>query len=133
MGLPVIYSDEYVVDIGAHVFPTLKYKRVAERLVAEGVVSRSDIDAPEPATDQDVLRVHTAEYVRKLKEGRLSVEELLLLELPWSLDLVRASWLAAGGTMRAADRALTHGLAAHIGGGFHHAFPDHGERFCVLH
>jgi acetoin utilization deacetylase AcuC-like enzyme len=133
MGLPVVYTKDYHVDIGDHVFPTLKYEHVLQRLLAEGIVEEADVQQPTPASDEDVLRVHTPAYVAKLRSGRLSPQEILLLELPWSHDLVRASFLAAGGSIRAAQLALDSKLAAHIGGGFHHAFPDHGEGFCVLH
>jgi acetoin utilization deacetylase AcuC-like enzyme len=38
-----------------------------------------------------------------------------------------------GGSIAAARLALEHGVGFHIGGGFHHAFPDHAEGFCYLH
>ena len=55
------------------------------------------------------------------------------LEVPFSAELVHAFWLAAGGSILAADHALKDGMAVNIGGGFHHAFPDHGEGFCMIH
>jgi acetoin utilization deacetylase AcuC-like enzyme len=80
-----------------------------------------------------VLLVHTPAYVNKLKTGTLSAREELELEIPYSPELVRAFWLAAGGSMLAADYALRDRAAFNIGGGFHHAFPDHGEGFCMIH
>jgi acetoin utilization deacetylase AcuC-like enzyme len=80
-----------------------------------------------------VLLVHTPQYVEKLKTGTLNAREQLELEVPYSPELVLAFWLAAGGSMLAADHALNDGVAISIGGGFHHAFPDHGEGFCVIH
>ena len=77
--------------------------------------------------------MHTPQYVQKLKTGTLSAREELELEVPYSLELVRAFWLAAGGSMLAADHALNDGVAISLGGGFHHAFPDHGEGFCMIH
>jgi acetoin utilization deacetylase AcuC-like enzyme len=55
------------------------------------------------------------------------------MEVPYSQELIEACWLAAGGSILAAQRALVDGWAANIGGGFHHAYPDHGEGFCVIH
>jgi acetoin utilization deacetylase AcuC-like enzyme len=55
------------------------------------------------------------------------------LEVPFSPALVKAFWLAAGGSILAADHALNDGVGISIGGGFHHAFPDHGEGFCMIH
>jgi len=71
--------------------------------------------------------------VQKLKTGTLSVREEMQLEVPYSPELVHAFWLAAGGSILAAQYALKNGVAVNIGGGFHHAFPDHGEGFCMIH
>jgi acetoin utilization deacetylase AcuC-like enzyme len=129
----LVYSDDYYLPIGAHVFPAQKYKCIHDRLLASGIAEHSDFVAPSPATDQDVLLVHTAQYVHKLKTGTLSAREEMELEIPYSPELVRAFWLAAGGSILAADRALDDGVAISIGGGFHHAFPGHGEGFCMIH
>jgi len=129
----LVYSDDYFLPIGAHVFPAEKYRHIHDRLLATGVASPSDFVTPRPATDQDILLVHTPQYVEKLKTGTLSAREQLELEVPYSKELVRAFWLAAGGSILAADHALNDGVAFSIGGGFHHAFPDHGEGFCMIH
>jgi acetoin utilization deacetylase AcuC-like enzyme len=129
----LVYSDDYFLPIGSHVFPAQKYKFIHDRLLASGIAEPSDFVTPSPATDEDVLLVHTPQYVEKLKTGTLSAPEKLELEIPYSPELVRAFWLAAGGSILAADHALNDGVAMSIGGGFHHAFPDHGEGFCVIH
>ena len=129
----LVYSDAYYLPIGVHVFPAEKYRRIHEGLLAAGVAESSDFVVPRPATDHDVLLVHTPRYVEKLKTGTLSPREELELEVPYSPELVRAFWLAAGGSILAADHALNDGVAISIGGGFHHAFPDHGEGFCLIH
>lgn len=128
----LIYSDGYYLPIGAHVFPAEKYRRIHGRLLETGVAVAEDFLAPEPASDQEILLVHTAEYVHKLKTGALSPREEMQLEVPFSPQLVRAFWLAAGGSIRAAECALRDKIAINIGGGFHHAFPDHGEGFCMI-
>ncbi|HXC00052.1 MAG TPA: histone deacetylase [Terriglobales bacterium] len=128
----LIYSDGYFLPIGAHVFPAEKYKRIHDQLLAYEIAAPSDFLVPHLATDQDVLLVHTPQYVEKLKTGTLSPREEMELEVPYSPELVRAFWLAAGGSILAADHALNDGVAFNIGGGFHHAFPDHGEGFCVI-
>src|ERR1700757_2478848 len=129
----LVYSDDYYLPIGAHVFPAEKYKRIHDRLLKSGVAERCDFMTPAPATDADVLLVHTPQYVHKLKTGTLSAREELEMEIPYSPELVRAFWLAAGGSILAADYALQDRVAFNIGGGFHHAFPDHGEGFCMIH
>lgn len=129
----LVYSDDYYLPIGTHVFPAEKYKRIHDRLLQTGIVQPVDFVAPRPATDQDVLLVHTPAYVQKLKMGTLSAREELEMEIPYSPELVRAFWLAAGGSILAAEHALNDGVAFSVGGGFHHAFPDHGEGFCMIH
>src|SRR6202521_3819876 len=129
----LIYSDAYCLPIGDHVFPAEKYRRIRDRLIAGAVADAKDFLEPEPATDLDILLVHTPEYVQKLKAGTLSPREEMEMEIPYSRDLVEAFWLAAGGSILAARQSLTDRVCISIGGGFHHAFPDHGEGFCMIH
>jgi len=133
LSFKLVYSDDYYLPIGAHVFPAEKYKRIHDRLLETNVAETADFISPRPASDQDVLLVHTPQYVQKLRTGTLSAREELQLEVPYSPELVRAFWLAAGGSILAADFALKEKVAFSIGGGFHHAFPDHGEGFCMIH
>lgn len=128
----IVYSSKYEVDIGTHVFPTAKFRLIHDRLLEKNLFKKEDFIEPQPATDEDIELVHTADYVRKLKEGTLSMWEIMTLELPYSKELVEASWLCAGGSIMTAGFALEDGASVHLGGGFHHAFPDHGEGFCVL-
>lgn len=130
--MKLVYSDKYLVDIGAHVFPTEKYKLIKERLIKDGIATDADIVEPKKASDEDVLLVHTKDYVRKLKEGTLSIFEIFKLEIPYSKKIAEAAWICAGGTINTCRNALKEGIGVHIGGGFHHAYPDHGEGFCVL-
>jgi acetoin utilization deacetylase AcuC-like enzyme len=129
----LIYHERYDLNLGDHVFPSQKYRLVYEELLRRGIADSSDFLAPAPATDDDVLRVHTLDYVRKLKTGALSYAEIQQLEIPYSEELIKACWLAAGGSILAGQQALRDGWSANIGGGFHHACPDHGEGFCVIH
>lgn len=129
----LVYHDQYYLPIGSHVFPADKYRRVHQKLIESAVADSSDFVRPQPASDEDILLVHTPGYVRKLKTGTLSAREELQMEIPYSPELVAAFWLAAGGSILAAQYALEDGIAINIGGGFHHAFPDHGEGFCMIH
>jgi acetoin utilization deacetylase AcuC-like enzyme len=129
----LIYSEDYYLPIGAHVFPAQKYRRIYEQLLQTGVAENSDFVVPQAATDQDLLLVHKPDYIQKLKMGTLSAREELEMEVPYSPELVKAFWLAAGGSILAAQYALRDRIAINIGGGFHHAFADHGEGFCMIH
>jgi acetoin utilization deacetylase AcuC-like enzyme len=131
--LKLIYDDRYDLNLGAHVFPSQKYRLVYERLLQDGIASQEDFLKPSPASDEDIQRVHSQDYVYKLKTGSLTRAEVMRMEVPYSAELIEACWLAAGGSILAARRALEDGFSANIGGGFHHAYPDHGEGFCVIH
>lgn len=127
-----MYSDAYwMVELGNHVFPAKKYRLIYESLLHSGARSQN-FKSPEPASDEDLLLVHSSKYLKKLKTGRLSSAEILTMELPYSAELLDFAQLMVGGTVMAAQLALEEGLAVHIGGGFHHAFHDHGEGFCIL-
>jgi acetoin utilization deacetylase AcuC-like enzyme len=101
-------------------------------LLREALGARAAVLAPEPAAWDDLARVHTAEYLNKIRSGTLSFEEIARLELPWSRELAEGFRLMVGGTVLAAQRALDTGVCIHLGGGFHHAFADHGEGFCMF-
>lgn len=128
----LIFSNEYwMLETGKHVFPLQKYRLVYENLLAMGA-KKENFLRPRPAPDEDVLLVHTPRYLKHAKTGGLSHSELKALEIRYSPELVRFALLSVGGTILAARKALESGLAVHIGGGFHHAFPDHGEGFCLF-
>jgi len=129
----VCYTPRYYADIGeGHVFPIRKFELVRDRLVAEGTLTPAEIYEPREAPVADVLLVHTDDYVTRLRAGSLTQREIRRLGLPWSKALVRRSLLATAGTCAAARFALEEGIGANLAGGTHHAFPDHGEGFCVL-
>jgi len=128
----LVYDDRYNLDLGDHVFPALKYRLIRDRLLADGVAVPEDFEAPSPAQDDDLALVHDRGWIKRLQTGTLSIPELMRLEIPYSRCMVEAFRLAAGGTILAARLALRDGLGFHIGGGFHHAFGDHGEGFCAI-
>jgi len=127
-----VYHEEYwMLNTGKHVFPVRKYRLIHERLAAMGA-RRENFLQSEPASVEDLQIVHSLKYLRKLQTGSLPKDELQALELPFSPELFSFARLNVGGTIMAAERALVDGLCVHIGGGFHHAFADHGEGFCLL-
>jgi acetoin utilization deacetylase AcuC-like enzyme len=128
----IVYSDAYYLPFGQHVFPAAKYRLVHDRLLQRGIAEPADFIVPEKANDRDILLVHGADWVYKLQTGTLSAREELQMEVPYSEELVAAFWLNAGGSILAGRCALQDGVGISLGGGFHHAFPDHGEGFCMI-
>jgi acetoin utilization deacetylase AcuC-like enzyme len=115
-----------------HRFPVEKYAMLRERVVADGIVMPERVLDPDAASDEMLRLVHTSDYVERFVAGDLSAAEIRRLGFPWSPALVERSRRAVGGTVAAARHALVHGTAMNLAGGTHHAFPDHGEGFCVF-
>jgi acetoin utilization deacetylase AcuC-like enzyme len=129
----LVYHPGYDLNLGAHVFPSRKYRLIHDHLLDEGFATPLDFVQPRSATDEEILLVHEPGWVQRLKTGTLTVQEILKLEIPYSKQMVAAFWLATGGTILAARKALVDRIGFNIGGGFHHAFPAHGEGFCAIH
>ncbi len=128
----VFTSARYTVPLGHHSYPMDKYRLVPERLLAEGTLTPDEVVEPKAATLDDVLRVHTPEYVHAFTNGTLERKAMLRIGLPWSPELVRRAFAVIGGTLGAARVALENGVAANLAGGTHHAFADHGEGYCIF-
>ncbi len=126
-----VYSDQYHADIGAHVFPTEKYRRIRDRLSAEAILRADNVVTPVRPSDGDLLKIIDPEYLDDLLNTRLT-ERTYPSEMPVNRQIIDAQILCCDGTFRAVEMALKHGGAYHIGGGFHHAFSDHAEGFCYL-
>lgn len=146
--MKIVYSERYRVDIGDHVFPTAKFDLVRRLLIERRVIDAASLVEPDPAAWEDLALVHAPAYLDKTRTGRFRPSELAQLEMPWSESMaegfrlmaggsVTAARLAAGAALRARGATTEAGarplaVAANLGGGFHHAFPDHGEGFCLF-
>jgi len=128
----VIYHPRYDLNLGAHVFPSQKFRLIHALLLQEGIAAPPEVLEPAAAADDDILRVHTPEWVGKLKNGTLTSSDVMKLEVPYSPELVSAVWLATGGSILAGQLALRDGFACNLSGGFHHAHAGHGEGFCAI-
>lgn len=130
--MSIIFSDMYAVDIGPHPWHTSKYRHVLEILKTCGAIQDSQVlDAP-IAEDEDILRVHTMEYWRKLYDLQFTEEEIIRAEIPLTSEIVDLFWRMTGGTILAGEQALQDGICVHLGGGFHHAYPNYASGFCLL-
>lgn len=131
--LYLVYTDKARLPIGSHIFHSDKYREMRDRLLEMGAFDESAILEPSSCRDEDLLLVHTQLWVNKLRHGALSTREELELEIPYSPELFESFLYMTGGSILAARQALRNECCVHIGGGFHHAFADHGEGFCLIH
>jgi acetoin utilization deacetylase AcuC-like enzyme len=131
--MKVYYSDNFLVPLpDGHRFPMPKYTLLRELISAEELVDSTNLCIPEAATDEQILRVHQRDYIERLADGRLSEREIRRIGFPWSPQLLERSRRSVGGTIAACRAALEDYIAVNLAGGTHHAYPDHGEGFCVL-
>jgi acetoin utilization deacetylase AcuC-like enzyme len=132
LAMRLVYTDKAKLPIGEHIFQSSKYAAIRNHLLEAGAFQEREIVAPERCRDEDLLLVHTKLWVDKLKQGTMSTREELELEVPYSKELAEAFCYMTGGSIMAAGLALEEGCCVHLGGGFHHAFADHGEGFCLV-
>ncbi|CAN5693543.1 histone deacetylase [soil metagenome] len=133
------YTDQFVLPLPAgHRFPMVKYARVRERCLAEGILDADLVSVPEAAEWSELAVAHDARYLERVRYGQLSAMEQRRIGFPWSAEMVERSRRSVGATIAASRSALTEsngggwGIAANLAGGTHHAHAAHGEGFCVF-
>lgn len=131
--MKAFYHDHFVLPLPeGHRFPMSKYSLLRDKLVADASLIDVHLLESDPASDEQILRVHTPEYLEKVKHGTLSEKEIRRLGFPWSPQLLERSRRSVGGTIAACRAALQEGIAANLAGGTHHAHPDYGSGYCVF-
>jgi len=108
-----------------------KFRR-AEEMIRASASHGVEILPVEPCPENDLRRVHSAEYLEKIRTNALNGLESFKLGLPCGEELLARSRLEVAGTIAAMHAALADGLACNLAGGTHHAFPERGEGYCVL-
>ena len=127
------YADHFVLPLPeGHRFPMAKYSRLRQRVLDDGILAAADLRVPDAATDEQLERVHSADYVRRVSRGELSISEQRRIGFPWSPAMVERSRRSVGATICAMRDAARDGFSVNMAGGTHHAFADRGEGFCVF-
>lgn len=133
MPLPLVYHDDYSPPLPpGHRFPMEKFRLLRDHLVDVGLTRDELLHRPQPCPADILALAHERGYIERYCSGDMSREELRRLGLPWSPALARRTLLAVGGSLLAAELALSHGLACHLAGGTHHAHYDHASGFCIF-
>ena len=129
----LIYHPAYSAPLpSGHRFPMAKFRLLVEHLRRLGLASDDQLHEPLPVPRRWLEQVHCRTYHEAFARGRLPSSDQRRIGLPSTPPLVRRTWLSVGGTVLTTRLALEHGLACHLAGGTHHAFPDHGSGFCIL-
>ena len=133
MQIPWVYHNDYDIPLPKnHRFSSSKFGDLYTLLKKIDLYHNAKIYEPFPATEKQLLRVHTKEYIDKIKYGNLTDSEEKKLGLPWSNTLSNRSFLAVNGTFLTVKLALSNGIACHLAGGTHHAYSNYGSGFCVF-
>ena len=112
-----------------HRFPLPKYRLLREAVQDAGL---GEVRESATASWEALALAHEPGYLDRVREGRLSREEVRALGLPWSPALVERGRRSTQGTLEAARDALDGGLGMNLGGGTHHAGPGAGRGFCLF-
>jgi acetoin utilization deacetylase AcuC-like enzyme len=129
----VFYSDHFVLPLPeGHRFPMAKYSMLRERVAGNGICGPGELRTPHAVTDEEILRAHTPDYLKRVVSGNLTDKEVRRIGFPWSERMVERSRRASGGTLGACLAALEEGFVANLAGGTHHALSDRGEGYCVF-
>jgi len=131
--MKVFYSDHFVLPLPeGHRFPMVKYSMLRERVAQDGICDPGELRTPRAVTDEEILRAHAPDYLKRVVSGTLTDKEMRRIGFPWSQRMVERSRRASGGTLGACLAALDDGFAANPAGGTHHAYSDRGEGYCVF-
>ncbi|MBM6549697.1 histone deacetylase [Marinomonas ostreistagni] len=109
-----------------------KFRLLAEHLTELGMLTSANCYTPKPLSLTTLMQAHEPDYVQRFIRDQLTQAEQKAIGLPWSEWLVERTLRAVSGTLLTADLALEHGLACHLAGGTHHAFPERGSGFCIF-
>ncbi|MDQ3607068.1 MAG: histone deacetylase [Gemmatimonadota bacterium] len=137
--MQAFYTDRFVLPLPpGHRFPMSKYARLRERCLAEAILAPEELREPPAASWEELALAHDADYLERVSAGTLTPLEQRRIGFPWGPEMVERSRRSAGATIHAARAALDAaasrgwGIAANLAGGTHHAYPGHGEGFCVF-
>lgn len=130
----IFYCDHFVLPLpNDHRFPMSKYALLRQRVAAAEIVPPQDLREPHSATDTELRRAHSADYVARATTGQLSEREIRRIGFPWSEAMIERSRRSSGATLDACREALAGAaIGVNLAGGTHHAGPDHGEGYCVF-
>jgi acetoin utilization deacetylase AcuC-like enzyme len=131
--MKIFYADHYVLPLPpGHRFPMAKYSELRRRVTEAPWLERNMLHVPYAASEDEIVRAHSADYLRRVMAGELSAKEIRRVGFPWTPQMVERSRRSAGATLEACRTALQHGCGVNLAGGTHHAFHDHGEGYCVF-
>lgn len=129
----ISYSDQFIIPLPkGHRFPMIKYELIKEQLLYQGIITQNNIFKPHLISEELILKSHCKNYWQHLKNLTLPKKDARKIGFPMNQRLIERSRNSSEGSRLVALHALENQVALNISGGYHHAYYDHGEGFCVL-
>ena len=145
--LPIVYNPGYNLTIHPYVdslvrlfhpFDVWKYAKIYKHLVESCGVSEDAFYEAVEVSHEDLLKVHTKEYLNSLSSSftisrAVNMKEALGVIPNHILDkaILKPMRLATGGTIQATKLALQYGWAINLSGGYHHARKEGAGGGCI--
>ncbi len=130
--MKVYYPTDSAMPLMGHRFPSAKYPQLLQKARQAHQTLGVELFAADPVSEEQLLSIHTPDYVTRVLSGDVSEREMRRIGFPWSAQLIERARRTIGGTMAACRAALQDGISANLSGGYHHAYPDHGEGYCIF-
>lgn len=133
MPLAIVHHPGFCAEMPeGHRFPMNKFRRVAEQLVAEGLVAPGGFHVPRPAPAAWAALAHDRAYVDQVFAADVPRAVAREIGLPMTEAVAFRARCATAGTVLTATLAMERGIACNTAGGSHHARRAHGAGFCVF-
>ena len=131
--MQLYYSDTFELPLpDRHRFPMAKYTLLREGLEQCEISHSLEFHLPPPASDEQLLLVHTPAYLASIKSGELTDLQIRRIGFPWSPKMVERSRRSTGASIAAGRSAIQRGISVNLAGGTHHSFADSGQGYCVF-
>jgi acetoin utilization deacetylase AcuC-like enzyme len=132
--MKAFYCHHFVLPLPeSHSFPMDKYRLLFERVTENAKAWNIELIEPVAASDEDLLRVHCANYIQRMSNGSATEQEMRRIGFPWSAMMIERSRRSSGATMQALESAIVNQtVAVNLAGGTHHAAYDRGGGYCVF-
>ena len=96
--MKIFKTDEFLLPLPeGHRFPVTKYALLRQRVEAAQLVQPDELIAAPAASDEEINRAHTVEYLRRVQNGELTEKELRRIGFPWSLSIERGDDCSGAG------------------------------------
>ncbi|MBU7018645.1 MAG: acetoin utilization protein AcuC [Theionarchaea archaeon] len=132
------YTNEFLTyDFsGMHPLKPIRLKLTYDTMKVKNILSGFDVVEPKIATIDDLLRVHTQDYISAVQKAEKGIPDfrfgLGTSDNPLFPEMYKSSLIYVGASISAAEHLFERDMSVNISGGLHHAHPDQAAGFCIF-